>query len=342
MKNFAFIVSPINTRQLKKLWPAMRLIPSFLIRIFSGALPRLKVLRIKELRSNQGKNIQGCLIISPLLSQQTSSLSKEELVLGRVIFAGFLAEKLGAKIIGLDCFAALAADKGYDSLVKSLKIPVTSGHALTAWSVFEGVYRIAKARKMDLKLSHVAIIGAASTALGLVARKLSDYVAKITLTDRETGKLVKLKTLILTQANIEVVIENDAGRAVKDADIVIKASCLEESLPNFSLQDLKAGCVFCHIPSFYNGFDRSGLRRDITFAELGLIKLPFEQHVGVHRGLPRGTIYASLAETVLLALEEKFVNYSLGDYINLDKLEEIADLAVQHGFEVWLPEAPVL
>jgi len=236
----------------------------------------------------------------------------------------------------------LVADKGYATIVKSLKIPVTSGHALTAWSVFEGVYRIAKARKMDLKRSQVAIIGAASTALGLAARKLSDYLAKITLTDRETAKLVKLKTLILTHADIEVVIENDAGRAVKEADIVIKADCLEESPSNFNLKDLKKGCVFCHIPSFYNGFDRSRLRDDIAFVQLGLIKLPFQQHVGVYAGLPRGTIYASLAETMLLALEEKFVNYSLGEYINLDKLEEIADLAVQHGFEVWVPEAPLL
>ncbi|MFH0826963.1 MAG: hypothetical protein V1923_03635 [Candidatus Omnitrophota bacterium] len=342
MEKYAFIVSPINACQLKKLWPAFRFIPSIFIKILSGALPRLKVLRIKAIRSNKGKNVQGHLIISSLLSQQVSSLSREELVFDRVISAGHLAEKLDAKIAGLDCFAALAADKGYETIVKSLKIPVTSGHALTAWSVFEGVYRIAKARKMDLKRAQVAIIGAASTALGLVARKLSDYVAKITLTDRETAELVKLKTLILTHANIEVVIENDAGRAVKEADIVIKASCLEESPEDFNLQNLKAGCVFCHIPSFYNGFDRSRLKDDVAFAQLGLIKLPFNQHLGVYAGLPRGTIYASLAETMLLALDEKFVNYSLGDYVNLDKLEEIADLAVQHGFEVWVPEAPLI
>ena len=44
----------------------------------------------------------------------------------------------------------------------------------------------------------------------------------------------------------------------------------------------------------------------------------------------------------LLTLDEKFVNYSLGDYVNLEKMEEIADLAVQYGFEVWVPGAPVL
>ena len=49
-----------------------------------------------------------------------------------------------------------------------------------------------------------------------------------------------------------------------------------------------------------------------------------------------------MAETMLLTLEEKFVTYSLGESINLDKLEEIADTAVRHGFEIWAPEAPVL
>jgi predicted amino acid dehydrogenase len=49
-----------------------------------------------------------------------------------------------------------------------------------------------------------------------------------------------------------------------------------------------------------------------------------------------------MAETLLLTFAEKFISYSLGENINLDKLEEIADIAVQHGLEVWVPEAPVL
>ena len=43
-----------------------------------------------------------------------------------------------------------------------------------------------------------------------------------------------------------------------------------------------------------------------------------------------------------MLLDGKIVSYSLGEDSNLDKLEEIADIAVQHGFEVWVPEAPVL
>ena len=53
-------------------------------------------------------------------------------------------------------------------------------------------------------------------------------------------------------------------------------------------------------------------------------------------------IQPSLAEIVLLLLDGKFISYSLGENSNLDKLEEIADIAVQHGYEVWVPEAPIL
>lgn len=279
MKNFAFIVSPINVKQLQKLWPAMKLFPDFIIKSFSNSLPPSKVFRIKDIRSKQGAHVDGFLIVCPLLPEQMSSLG-EDLVLDRVISAGHTAEKLGARIVGLDCFAASIADKGYNTLVKSLKIPVTSGHALTAWSVFEGVYRIAKAKKIELKESSLAIIGSVSTALSLSARKLADYVERVILVDKEGEKVEMLREAILASTNIEVVIENNTREAVKNAQIVIKESCREESAADFKPQDLKSNAVFCHIPSFYNGFNKSILRSDVTFAELGLIKLPFHPAPG--------------------------------------------------------------
>jgi predicted amino acid dehydrogenase len=49
-----------------------------------------------------------------------------------------------------------------------------------------------------------------------------------------------------------------------------------------------------------------------------------------------------MAEAILLTFEGRFVSHSLNEETNPDNLEEIADIAVQHGFEVWVPEAPVL
>ena len=68
----------------------------------------------------------------------------------------------------------------------------------------------------------------------------------------------------------------------------------------------------------------------------------FSTDFGVDTGLPKDMVYACVAETMLLTFEMQFVNYSLGDNINPDKMEEIADIAVRHGFEVWVPDAPLI
>ncbi len=290
MKKFAFIVSPANIRQLKSLWPASRLIPDFLIWLFSNSLPRFKLLRVKEIRSKQGKAISGFLVICPLFPQQASSLG-EELILDRIIFAGNAAHKMGAKIVGLDFYPASIADKEFDTVSKSLKVPITSGHALTAWSIFEGIFRVAKARKIDLRDSSIAVKGDANIALNLAVKKLSDHL----------GKLIP---------------ESYTEEEAKNADIVIRAD---------------PGCSIW-----------MNLRSEPASIELGLIKLPFALDWSRQMGLAGGVVPAALAETMLLAFEDKFISYSLGDYINPDKLEEIADIAVRHGFEVWVPQAPLL
>ena len=70
--------------------------------------------------------------------------------------------------------------------------------------------------------------------------------------------------------------------------------------------------------------------------------MPIPALFAVDFGLPNGVVYASLAETILLALEERFVSYSLGEMVNIHKMEEIADIGARHGFQVWLPEASML
>jgi predicted amino acid dehydrogenase len=88
----------------------------------------------------------------------------------------------------------------------------------------------------------------------------------------------------------------------------------------------------CDVSASWNIADNHNGRPDVTIIKGGLIKLPNAVDNFVH---------ASLAETMLLTLEGKFTSYSLGDDINLDKMEEIADLAMRHGFEVWVPQAPL-
>jgi len=307
MESFAFIVNPKTIKRLKGFWPFRRILP------------------VRKIQSIQKKEINGFFIISPP---------------EKILAYGHIAKRLGVKVMGLNGNASYLSDKDYNTITRELKIPVTCGSAFTAWSIFEAIYRVTKIKKINLKKSHLAIIGANNSIGSLCARKLSDYIGIMAVVDKERDKLERLKETILHLNPIEVIIEEDAHQGVKNADIVINTDNSPEL--EFGLEDLKSNAIVCDISLSNNIFKKLRLRKDITVIRGGLIKLPYPIKVNINSGLPRGIILASMAETMLLAFEEKFVSYSLGESMNLDRLEEIADIAVRHGFEVWVPEAPVL
>jgi hypothetical protein len=51
-------------------------------------------------------------------------------------------------------------------------------------------------------------------------------------------------------------------------------------------------------------------------------------------GLPKNVAYACLAETIVLALEGKFENFTVGRNIEWEKVREIYRLGRKHGMEL--------
>jgi len=306
MKTFAYIVTPINIKQLKEDWESLKFIPDHILSFFHRLLPKYKIIKLGKFESVQGSIIKGYKIVCPVLDGH----KQENLVLERIISACRIAEGIGVKLIGLGNNAALFADKNYNKIFKNIKTPVTSGNALNAWSIFEKVYRLAKAKCILLNKSTLLVLGADTQTGFLAARKLSDYATKIIIAGKDTDRLMKLKEAILHQNSIEIVIEFNIESAIKDADIVINAD--EISAVNLKL---KENSIYCDV-------------KDLVVKEC--------QQKG------NKFIQPSLAETVLLLLDGKITSYSLGENSNLDKLEEIANTAVQHGYEIWVPEAPIL
>lgn len=306
MKTFVYIVTPTNIKQLKGDWESLKLIPDYILSLFHKLLPKYKIIKLGKFESVQGNIIKGYKIVCPVLDGH----KQENLLIERIISACRIAEGFGVQLIGLGNGAALIADKNYNRIFKEIKTPVTSGNALSAWCIFEKVYRLAKAKNIALNKSTLLVLGADTQVGFLAARKLSDYVAKIILCAKDADRLIKFKEEILRQNPIEIIVEFNIESAVKDADIVINADdALGENLK------LKENSIYC---------SAKGLA------------------IKEYRQKGNKFIQPSLAETVLLLLEDKAISYSLGENSNLDKLEEIADIAVQHGYEVWVPEAPVL
>lgn len=51
-------------------------------------------------------------------------------------------------------------------------------------------------------------------------------------------------------------------------------------------------------------------------------------------GLPEGVAYACLAETIVLALEGRFENFTVGRNIEWPKVKEIYRLGLKHGMQL--------
>lgn len=334
MKTFAFISHPVNSEQLRKIWPVAEIIPNFLTAFLSKNILPLKTVEVKRVISREGDEIQGFIIALPLLPEHFLK-ARKKFVLNKIIAASRMAKEAGASILGLGGCLPAALD-----IKKSLKIPATTGHAFGAWSIFETVYRVAKAKKLDLKKLNLAIIGATDVGGSLSAQKLAGYVAKIILADTDKDRLEALKRKILDLNQAEVAIEEDTARAVKDSDVVI----ITKECRRFSLkpEDFKPDSIVCNIALSADMTVKAKPREKITFIEAGLVKLPSAVDFSLTGIWPQDLVSASFAETMLLAFEKRFVNYSWGENTSLDKLEEIADIAMRHGFEVWVPEAPVV
>jgi len=321
MKTFAFLLHPINIQQVKSFWPLTRILPPYFRKLYLKHCD-FKVLPLTNVKSKKGREIQGYLIICPLLPEEIKNLIKldEELLLDKIISAGYIAERLEAKIMGLGGYLGIIADKK-PMIYKHLKVPLSSGSTFTAWSVFEKVYKVAQQKKLDLKKLTLAIVGPITGVSSLCARKFSEHIARIILTGESEAKLQKLKNNINQLNPVTVEINQDVTKAVKEADIIINTDSEDRCF--FSIADLKPQSIICDISVFQLIAEKAKQRKDISLIEHGIIKLPRAKYIAINLCLPKDTVYASLAEIMLLALEERLVNYSLGENINLDKLDSL-------------------
>jgi hypothetical protein len=74
-------------------------------------------------------------------------------------------------------------------------------------------------------------------------------------------------------------------------------------------------------------------RPDVLVIESGEIELPGDVRMK-NIGLPKGVAYACLAETIVLALEGRFENFTVGRAIEWEKVREIYKLGLKHGMKL--------
>ncbi|RJX27332.1 MAG: shikimate dehydrogenase [Dethiobacter sp.] len=327
---FAFIVHPLNTDDIFRKFSFMKRWPDTWVKAAVRALPPVMTSHISGVSSSYN-SVSGCFVGVVLTSQQMLELPPE-ITLRKIIAAGKKAARAGAKIVGLGAMTAVVGDAGL-TVARNLEIAVTTGNSYTVATALEGTEKAAGLMGIDISKAEVAILGATGSIGSVCARILARKVNYLTIIARNVPQLEKLGERILKETGLAVKVTANVKEAIKKADIIIAVSSSAESL--IDPDDLKPGAVVCDVARPRDvSVQVAEKRDDVLIIEGGVVEIPGDVNFNFNFGFPPKTAYACMAETMILALEKRYENYSLGRDMTVTQIDEISALAAKHGFKL--------
>lgn len=330
MEKFAFIIHPLSIKDMGHVSPILKYIPDGVLEACLKMKKPFKVSHITGIQSPYAE-AEGWFVGCPLTAKQMVELP-EEFVMDRIIESGQVAQELGAKIVGLGAFTSVVGDAGI-TVAKNLDIAVTSGNSYTVATAIQGTEAAVKLMGKKLGDCRAVVVGASGSIGSAGVKLLAGEVKHITLVARHLAPLEEIADELIKKEKCEVVVTDNIHEALREADIVITVT----SALDFIIEpgDLKPGAVVCDVARPRNvSKEVSAKRKDVLVIEGGVIDVPGNVDFHFNFGFPPHTSYACMAETMILALEGKYEDFTLGRRLDLAKIRLISDLAVKHGFKL--------
>lgn len=330
MGNFGFIIHPLCISDFSRKFPLAQKLPEKLVKKIMEKMPPVKVSRITGIKSETG-SAEGCFVAVPLLPEQMLGLPTE-LVLDKILKACMRARDMGAQIVGLGAFTSVVGDKGL-SIARGMDIPVTTGNSYTVATALEAVRRACEATGRALEDAQIVIVGANGSIGSTCARILSREARFMTLVSRDMERLEKLAAEIMRETGLAVHTTSRAEGPLKRADVVITVSSSVDTI--IFPGHLKKGAIVCDVARPRDlSAQVAKTRKDVLVIEGGVVKVPGDVNFNFNFGLPPGMCYACMAETMILAMEGRFENFSIGSRLDVEKVNEIWELGEKHGFKL--------
>jgi len=339
MPKYAFIVHPLKREDILAYYPLIRLLP-FLVKRYDfkdivRKLPIRKFIDLTMRISHTGKTVSGMGINCPLFPEDFVSL-EEKIVLDKIKQACLLAQRQGAGIIGLGAFTSIVGNEG-EVLAKEIDAGITSGNTYTAYLALQGIFKAAEMMEVNLTSATAAVIGATGDIGSICTKVLAKKVKRINLAARNEARLEHLAQKIRSFNSALVSTTKYVPEAIKDADIILTVTSSITTL--IEPVQLKSGAIVCDVALPPN-IDRQvyKIRQDVLVFEGGKVKIPYPEQIRNklwQKIFPAGIIPGCLAETILLALEEIFEDFSIGrGNITEERLDFIGRIAQKHGFSL--------
>jgi len=341
IEKYAFIIHPLHAGQLfmhpaakpfrsfkTKLAPMVEQVATLVPGMFWGTIDGVK-------SEKTGKEVKG--LIYTLTETPAMLMKKDpEDVYRRLVRLCRSAKEAGAKIIGLGAYTKIVGDAGV-TVNRRSPIPVTTGNSLSAcatlWAAKLAVDKMKMVEKVGELYQGVAMVIGATGSIGAVSAKvLCQSWKEIILVAPRAHKLLELKEEILIIApNCKVTIatspEIHSGRSHL---IITTTSARGQKI--LEIENVRPGAVICDVSRPLDISEEDALKRpDVMVIESGEVELPGDYKMKVDLGLQGRIVYACLAETALLAMDNRFESFTLSRNISYQKVLDIDRMAREHG-----------
>ncbi len=345
VNRFAFVIHPLSQEYFKKVEP-IELLSRVSPPVFMDALERTMAYappfvysKITGIKSPTGVEAEGWLISVGGTPKEIMRHSPE-FTYRRLLDAARMARRLGAQIMGLGAFTKVVGDAGA-TVARRAPLPITTGNSYSAsgalWAAHDAMLRLGLVERPrnGLKARFKAMVVGATGSIGSVCSRMLAMVAEeLYLVSPETAKLLALKESILKETpDATLHLSSRAGQEVGEADMIVTATS-GAGKKVLDIQQVKPGCVITDVARPLDlPPEEVAKRPDVLVIESGEILLPGSVKMK-NIGLPRGVAYACLAETIVLALEGRFENFTVGRNIEWERVREIYRMGLRHGMKL--------
>jgi predicted amino acid dehydrogenase len=185
---------------------------------------------------------------------------------------------------------------------------------------------------IPLRSATAAVVGATGAIGQVCAELLADDVERLYLIGRRQEALEELRDRLKVRARAELVISTTMDVLANAQLILTVTSAIHDIVRP---EHLQPGSVICDVarPRDVSAMV-AAVRDDILVIDGGMVDVPGSVDFHFNFGFPPGKAYACMAETIALALEGRFEDYTLGKHLVRERVDEIGAMAKKHGFRL--------
>jgi fatty aldehyde-generating acyl-ACP reductase len=327
LTRFGFIVHPLTARDMARKFPIAKYLPESWVEAMARKKDPVVMSEIKGIRSITGAETEGWFIGLPYTPRQMTQTVPIDEVYTKIAKCGDLAMSLGADILGLGAFTSVVGDGGITIAQRTKIKAVTTGNSYTVATAIEGTVKACELLEVDLANATLAVVGATGSIGKTCARVLGRSFGRTILVGRDMERT----QVVANELDGAIASTNVADINQADAIITVSSAGKELILP----EHLRPGAVVCDVARPRDVSARVTKERpDVLVIEGGVVKVPGNVEFNMSFGFPAQTAYACMSETMMLALEERVENFTLGKDVTVEQVDEINKLAHKHGFEL--------